>query len=314
LRAFALLGARYMTLTHGSNLSWADSATDAPKHDGLTAFGERVVKEMNRVGMFVDISHVSPATMADAIRVSRAPVIASHSSAFAIAPHPRNVPDDMLKEVAKNGGVVMVNFYSGFVVPEYARQTAAARKDARAKYPTDAKAREKALDEWYKTHPAIRGTVGMVADHIDHIRKVAGIDHIGIGSDFDGITAWPVGLDDVSCYPRLTEELLRRGYSEDDVHKILGGNILRAFRRAGVVARELQKSTAPDVDQPGQEKDWKSRERRARSPRMPRPRKSPALSQGAEVPAALDEGSLMDGCLAMVRARNRCVRGRRRPC
>jgi membrane dipeptidase len=254
LRAFAKLGARYMTLTHGDTLSWADSATDAPKSNGLSPFGDRVVAEMNRLGMLVDISHVSAATMGAAIKVSKAPVIASHSSAYAIAPHPRNVPDDVLKDLTKNGGVIMVNFFSGFVVPEFARESAAARRELRAKYPNDPKAFDKALDEWYDTHKPSRGTVATVADHIDHIRKVAGIDHVGIGSDFDGITAWPVGLEDVSSYPRLTEELLRRGYTDDEVHKVLGGNVLRAFRRAGEVARELQKSTPPQVDQPLAEK------------------------------------------------------------
>ncbi len=252
LRAFAALGARYMTLTHNVTLPWADAATDKPKSGGLSPFGERVVKEMNRCGMLVDISHVAPETMADAIRVSKAPVIASHSSAYALCPHPRNVPDAILKELPKNGGVVMVNFYSAFVLPaaaEHSKVVAAARKDLREKYPDD-DAYRAAFSAWRKEHPMPRGTVATVVDHIDHIAKVAGIDHVGIGSDFDGITAWPAGLDDVSCYPRITEELLRRGYSETDIHKILGGNVLRAFRRAGEVAKELQKSTKPEVDQP----------------------------------------------------------------
>jgi membrane dipeptidase len=252
LRAFAALGARYMTLTHNVTLSWADAATDKPKSGGLSPFGERVVKEMNRVGMLVDISHVSPETMADALRVSKAPIIASHSSAFALCPHPRNVPDAILKELPKNGGVVMVNFYSAFILPaamEHSKVVAAARKELREKYPDDAGYR-KAFAAWRKEHPTPRGTVSTVVDHIDHIARVAGIDHVGIGSDFDGITAWPAGLEDVSCYPRITEELLKRGYSESDVHKILGGNVLRAFRRAGEVAKELRKSTRPEVDQP----------------------------------------------------------------
>jgi membrane dipeptidase len=253
LRMFHKLGARYMTLTHNTTLDWADAATDKPKHDGLTVFGERVVKEMNRLGMLVDISHVAPSTMADALRVSKAPVIASHSSAFALAPSPRNVPDDILGLVAKNGGVVMVNFYSGFIVPEAARAITEARRELRAKYPK-ADDYSKAFEAWFKTYKVPRGTVADVADHIDHIRKVAGIDHIGIGSDFDGITAWPVGLEDVSYYPVLTEELLKRGYSEGDVHKVLGGNVLRAFRKAGQVADELRKTTPPEVDQPKPEK------------------------------------------------------------
>jgi membrane dipeptidase len=249
LRAFHQLGARYMTLTHNTTLDWADAANDAPRHDGLTPFGERVVKEMNRLGMLVDISHVSPATMADALRVSQAPVIASHSSAFALCPSPRNVPDDILALVKQNGGVIMVNFYSGFIVPEAARQAKAIADEYRTKYP-DPAARKQALETWYRTEGTKlpRGTIKDVADHIDHIVKVAGIDHVGIGSDFDGITRWPEGLEDVSSYPRLTDELLRRGYSESDVHKILGGNILRAFREAGNVARRQRQSTPPEID------------------------------------------------------------------
>ena len=250
LRAFYTLGARYMTLTHNTTLDWADAANDAPTHDGLTPFGERVVKEMNRLGMLVDISHVSPATMADALRVSQAPLIASHSSAFAICPSPRNVPDEILKEVKKNGGVVMVNFYSGFVVPESGKKMRQLRTEMLAKFP-DRTARAKAMDEWFKSEGAklARGTYRDVADHIDHLVKVAGVDHVGIGSDFDGITMWPVGLDDVSSYPRLTEELLHRGYSEADIHKILGGNVLRAFRQAGDVAKRLRATTPPEVDE-----------------------------------------------------------------
>jgi membrane dipeptidase len=253
LRMFARLGARYMTLTHNKTLGWADAATDDPKHDGLNTFGERVVKEMNRLGMLVDISHVSAATMADVLRVSRAPVIASHSSARALAPHPRNVPDEILKELPKNGGVVMVNFFSGFIVPEAGRQWQE-RRELQVKFPDRAELR-KALAEYNKTHPMPRGSIKDVADHIDHIVKVAGIDHVGIGSDFDGVTSVPVGLEDVATYPRLTEELLRRGYSEADINKILGGNVLRAFRKAGEVAAVLQKTTRPEVDSVKEERD-----------------------------------------------------------
>ncbi len=253
LRMFARLGARYMTLTHNKTLAWADAATDDPKHDGLTPFGERVVKEMNRLGMLVDISHVAPATMADVLRVSKAPVIASHSSARALAPHPRNVPDEILKEIPRNGGVIMVNFFSGFIVPEASQQWQE-RRAIRAKYPDQAEYR-KALAEYNKDHTMPRGTIGDVADHIDHIIKVAGVDHVGIGSDFDGVTSVPVGLEDVSTYPRLTEELLRRGHADDDVRKILGGNVLRAFRKAGEVAAELKKTTRPEVDPVPPEQD-----------------------------------------------------------
>jgi membrane dipeptidase len=250
LRAFYELGARYMTLTHNTNLDWADAATDTPKHDGLSPFGERVVKEMNRLGMLVDISHVSPATMADALRVSEAPLIASHSSAYALCPSPRNVPDEILKLVRQNGGVIMVNFFSGFIVPESGKKMRAMIEELRTKFP-DREERARAMEAWFQSEGAklSRGTYRDVADHIDHIVKVAGIDHVGIGSDFDGITMWPVGLEDVASYPRLTDELLRRGYSDADVHKILGGNVLRAFRQAGEVAKKLRRTRAPEVDE-----------------------------------------------------------------
>jgi membrane dipeptidase len=247
LRAFYRGGARYMTLTHSDALDWADSATDDARHDGLTPFGERVVREMNRLGMLVDLSHVSVATMEDALRVTHAPVIFSHSSAYAIAPHPRNVPDEILTKVNDNDGVVMVNFFSGFIVPSYAKQLVDKRAELRAKYPNRAEA-TKAFEDWFKSAAFPRGTIADVADHIDHITKVAGLDHVGIGSDFDGVSSVPEGLEDVSCFPRLTEELLRRGYSETDIHKFLGGNILRVLRRAEEVARALQSSTRPDTD------------------------------------------------------------------
>jgi membrane dipeptidase len=240
-----------MTLTHNSTLDWADAANDKPKHGGLTEFGERVVKEMNRLGMLVDISHVSAETMDDALRVSKAPIIASHSSAYAVCPVPRNVPDDILRRIKTNGGVVMVNFYTDFVVPADAKKRREVYRDLKSKV-ADPSAREaeakKLLAEDPNASRSPRGTVADVADHIDHIVKVAGVDHVGIGSDFDGITSWPVGLSDVSDYPRLTEELLNRGYTKDDIHKILGGNALRALRGAEAVARELQASTRPEVD------------------------------------------------------------------
>jgi membrane dipeptidase len=251
LRAFYELGARYMTLTHNATLDWVDAANDKPKHGGLTEFGERVVKEMNRLGMLVDISHVSAATMDDVLRVTRAPIIASHSSAYTICPVPRNVPDDILKRIKPNGGVVMVNFYTDFVVPGDAKKRREAYRDLKTKI-ADPAAREaeakKLLAEDPKASRAPQGTVEDVADHIDHIVKIAGIDHVGIGSDFDGITSSPVGLADVSDYPRLTDELLRRGYSEADIHKVLGRNVLRALRDAENVAKELRATTKPEVD------------------------------------------------------------------
>lgn len=234
LRQLYKLGARYMTLTHADTLSWADSATDEPQHGGLTEFGEEVVREMNRLGMLVDISHVSPDTMRDALRVSRAPVIASHSSAYAVAAHPRNVPDDVLALVAKNGGVVMVNFFSGFIVPEAAKASAefaAVRRELRAKHGDPAEF-EAAVKRWQSEHPLVAGSVHTVVDHIDHIVQVAGIDHVGLGSDFDGVPRLPDQLHDVSCYPYITQELLNRGYTEAQIRQVLGGNVLRALRAA----------------------------------------------------------------------------------
>jgi membrane dipeptidase len=240
LRCYYDLGVRYMTLTHSATLDWADSATDEPKSHGLSPFGEQVVREMNRLGMLVDISHVSAETMRHALRITRAPLIASHSSAYAVAAHPRNVPDDVLKLVRDNGGVVMVNFYSGFDVPEAARLTQdlfAQFRQMQIRYP-DQRELKAAIAQWRKDHPIPTGTVHHVVDHIEHIIKVAGIDHVGIGSDFDGISTLPRQLEDVSCYPYVTQELLNRGYKEEDVRKILSGNVLRVLRRAEEVARE----------------------------------------------------------------------------
>lgn len=249
LRMFHRLGVGYMTLTHSANVPWADSATDTPAHDGLTAFGEEVVREMNRLGMLVDLSHVSPATMADALRVSTAPVIFSHSSARALCDVPRNVPDDILKQMPANGGVVMVTFVPGFISQEVANDSKVAeaqRERLRAQLKGDA-AVTRAMEEWRRTHPVPRATLAQVADHIDHIRKVAGIDHIGLGGDFDGITSVPVGLEDVGTYPALVAELLRRVYSDADVQKVIGGNILRVMRRSERVAADLQKSREPSL-------------------------------------------------------------------
>jgi membrane dipeptidase len=241
LRMMHALGVRYMTLTHSETLDWADSATDKPKSNGLSPFGEQVVAEMNRMGMLVDISHVSPETMKHALRVTKAPIIASHSSARALADHPRNVPDDVLKLVAQNGGVVMVNFFPGFILPEGARASREMFQVARRlreQYPDD-KQFEEAMREWQKEHPLPRASVHSVVDHIEHIIKVAGIDHVGLGSDYDGITSVPEQLEDVSKYPVITQALLDRGYNREQILKVLGGNLLRAFRKAEQVAGSM---------------------------------------------------------------------------
>jgi membrane dipeptidase len=243
LRIYYQLGVRYLTLTHTETLDWADSATDEARHKGMTEFGERVVTEMNRLGMLVDLSHVSPDTMKHALRVSQAPVIFSHSSAYALAPHPRNVPDDVLKLTAKNGGVVMVNFYSGFLTPEGARASKeiyAVARELRGKYPNE-KDFQLALQQWEKEHPFPLGDVRIVVNHIEHIIKTAGIDHVGLGSDFDGISYAPKQLEDVSCFPYITQELLDRGYGKEQIHKVLGGNVLRVLRQAEAVARQPAK-------------------------------------------------------------------------
>ena len=250
LRMLYRLGARYMTLTHNSNTPWADAANDKPQHDGLTAFGEAVVHEMNWLGMLVDLSHVSDATMADALTVSEAPVIFSHSSARALCDVPRNVSDDILRRLPANGAVVMVNFYAGFVPPDCAEHNRLARDEAakiRQQIPGDKAAQDTAIATWDAANPP-KATLAQVADHIDHIRKVAGIDHIGIGSDFDGIDGQaPVGLEDVSKYPALVAELLRRGYADADVEKIIGRNVLRAMRSAERVAAQLQAKRGPST-------------------------------------------------------------------
>ena len=244
LRMFYALGARYMTLTHTSNTPWADSATDTPRSNGLSPFGESVVREMNRLGMLVDLSHVAPSTMAAAIRVSRAPVIFSHSSARAVTDVPRNVPDDILKQVTANGGIVMVTFVPGFVSPAvaaYTKRETDRQTAATAESRGDAAAGKAIMDSWHAANPAPRATVTDVADHIDHVKAVAGIDHIGLGGDFDGITSVVQGLEDVSTYPHLVAELLRRGYSDDDIRKITRRNILRVMRQVEATAARLQK-------------------------------------------------------------------------
>jgi membrane dipeptidase len=242
LRAFHALGARYMTLTHSRTLDWADAAGDAARHDGLTRFGEEVVREMNRLGMLVDLSHVAPATMRDALRVAEAPVIFSHSSARAICDHPRNVPDDVLRALPANGGVVMVTFVNAFVSGEFARASAPLWKEweERSRALKDPAARQALRRELSRRMPRIRVSVGQVADHVEHVRRVAGVEHVGIGGDYDGNDDWPEGMGDVSSYPLLFAELVRRGWSEADLARLANGNLLGALRRAETVARRLQ--------------------------------------------------------------------------
>jgi len=239
LRMFYRLGVRYMTLTHWETIDWADAATDSAKHNGLTPFGEDVVREMNRVGMLVDLAHVSDATMVDAIRVSRAPVLFSHSSARALCDHLRNVPDSILRMVKANGGVVMVNFYPTFVseaVRAYGDSVTARSHALRA-----AGADSALIADTVRAREARapRATLSQVADHIAHVCCVPGVDHVGVGSDFDGITTVPAGLEDVSKFPDLLAELLRRGWSEQDVRKVAGLNVLRVLRDAERVSREM---------------------------------------------------------------------------
>ncbi len=211
LRSFYELGVRYLTLTHSRTIDWADSGTDTPRHGGLSPFGEEVIREMNRLGMFVDLSHTSPETMRDAIRVSEAPIIFSHSSVRAVTDHPRNVPDDVLRELPRNGGVIMITF-----VPSFVSSTGSA-------------------------------TLNDVADHIDHAREVAGVDHVGIGGDFDGISTVPMGLEDVSTYPALFAELIRRGYTQDELRKIAGLNLLRAMKEMEATAERLRAVREPSL-------------------------------------------------------------------
>ena len=248
LRMFHRLGARYMTLTHFKNVDWADSCTDKPKVDGLSQFGREVVREMNRLGMLVDLSHVHADTMRAALDTSDAPVVFSHSSARAITGHPRNVPDDVLERVKENNGVVMVSFVPGFVSQQtYEHGLARDAEKARLEAQSDSsdESVEAGLKAWDADNPEPRATVSDIADHIDRIREKAGINHIGIGSDYDGITSVPEGLEDVSKYPVLTAELLRREYSEEDILKILGGNILRLMRAVENAATRIQQERGP---------------------------------------------------------------------
>jgi membrane dipeptidase len=249
LRSYYALGARYMTLTHNVTLDWADAALDSARHDGLTEFGREVVREMNRLGMLVDLSHVSPAVMSNALDVSEAPVIFSHSAARALVDHPRNVPDSILARLPGNGGVVMVTFVPQFVSNEFKawEETAdAARKELRSTV-TDSAEWRRRMEEWETAHPAPNATLTQVADHIDHVRKVAGVDHVGIGSDFDGIDHVPVGLEDVSRFPDLFAELIRRGWSDADLKKLAGQNLLRVLRQAEATAARLQRTREPST-------------------------------------------------------------------
>jgi len=247
LRSYYGLGVRYLTLTHNVTLDWADAALDSARHNGLTAFGREVVREMNRLGMLVDLSHVSPAVMSQALDVSEAPVIFSHSAARALVDHPRNVPDSILARLAGNGGVVMVTFVPAFVSAEFAAWDA--RKQAReaqiALEVTDVPERGRRLADWERQNPPPEATLAQVADHIDHVRRVAGADHVGIGSDFDGISYVPRGLEDVSTFPDLFAELIRRGWSDGDLRRLAGGNVIRALRGAEKVAARLRRVRPP---------------------------------------------------------------------
>ncbi len=249
LRSYYALGARYMTLTHNVTLDWADAALDSARHGGLTEFGKEVVREMNRLGMMADLAHVSPGTMSDVLDVSEAPVIFSHSSSRALVDHPRNVPDSILARLPKNGGVVMVTFVPAFVSSEVAAWEAAEEVVVKQLDSTaaDSTERQKRHDEWLAAHPRPEATLAQVADHIDHVRQVAGVDHVGIGSDFDGVTTVPVGLEDVASFPRLFAELIRRGWSDGDLKKLAGQNLLRALHQVEATAAKLQAARQPST-------------------------------------------------------------------
>jgi membrane dipeptidase len=235
LGAYYSLGVRYMTLTWADTIDWIDSATDVPRHGGLTKFGEEVVLEMNRLGMLVDISHASADAMRDVLQVTRAPVIASHSSAFALAATPRNVPDDVLRSITQNGGIVMVNFYPGFLTQEGAKEDHLYwefLRQLRNDPSLPVNKMDELLSKWNTEHPVPKCSVEKVVDHIEYIARTAGIDHVGLGSDFDGISSQPEHLEDVSCFPYITQVLVNRGYKQEAIHKILGGNFLRVFQMA----------------------------------------------------------------------------------
>jgi membrane dipeptidase len=253
MRMFYKLGIRYITLTHTNTNDWADSSGDVndvavQHHNGLTDFGREVVREMNRIGMMADVSHVSDKTFYDVVEVSRAPIIASHSSCRALANHPRNMTDDMLKAVARNGGVVMVNFYDGFLDPrkvELSGRTRTVQEDLTKQFPNDPKRVTDEVEKFRKANDPGKTPMSVLIDHFDHIVKVAGIDHVGIGSDFDGVplNGLPEGMEDISKLPNITYELMKRGYSDGDIKKVLGENFLRVMSRVELVASEMQ-STA----------------------------------------------------------------------
>ncbi|HEV7229406.1 dipeptidase [Brevundimonas sp.] len=252
LRVFHAMGVRYITLTHSTTTTWADSATDAPKWGGLSPFGEAVVREMNRLGIMVDLSHVSEETMLDAMRVSEAPVIFSHSSARGVTNHPRNVPDSVLRLLPEDGGVVMITFVPSFVAEDVRAWGAArAAEDARLKSlnPGAPQAVTDGLAAWVAANPPPRADIADVADHIDHVRRVAGVDHVGLGGDFDGVSALPDGLGGVETYPALIAELYRRGWTDADVRKLLGENVLRVMRQVEAVAAR-KRDQRPGLERP----------------------------------------------------------------
>lgn len=259
LRMTYALGARYLTLTHVKNTDWGDSANDVPQHHGLTPFGEDVVREMNRLGMLVDLSHVSPETMRAALKISQAPVIFSHSSCRALCDDPRDVPDDVLQLLPANGGIIMITFFPPYLT-ERARAHGQLKHHEKTRlekaYPDQTKRVEAALKKWDEAHPLPHAaSLSDVADHIDHVRKTIGVDYIGVGGDYEGFDGPPDGLEDVSCYPALLGELLRRGYSREEIKKVAGLNVLRVLRQAEAVAAKLQSqppSPRAGVNPPGQ--------------------------------------------------------------
>jgi membrane dipeptidase len=249
LRVLHRLGVRYLTLTHNVNVAWADSATDAPVAGGLTPFGREVVREMNRLGMLVDLSHVAATTARDALQVAEAPAVFSHSGARAVCDHPRNVPDDLLRLLAANGGTCMVTFVPDFVSPKCRAWTLGLRAEIerRGLDPEDAGTRATVAAEYVADHPRPRATLAQVAEHVDHVREVAGIDHVGIGGDYDGTDDVPDGLEDVACYPTLIAELLERRWSQDECAQLIGGNVLRVLREAEAVSRSSSARRGPST-------------------------------------------------------------------